>query len=342
MSEQDIRAIDDADRDSLYTLPLAFVPFKTPAIGGARLIKNGRLESVVEIYKGKRIGSGQVPIDSVGKAFGWPDDPAHPDRVLLKRIAELPSYDVYSLRILFRRHDIPVTDYTELKLSEQKKDELTEYMRAFTRPLILQTYGESDMDIPDYQDVIALFRKPSLERAREKLNIMAEKLEIDLIEVPKFLEDYSDIFLSIAYFRQCLDQIKPSITNFLESMQALRKKRQFADDTSLQEGTSRIAATIQRLQDAVTSRFNAFDIQTKSMWKEITATRFREVETLIKGHHTVIGGSLCALTVKMNAWTELFPDPNSGGPMERAAFIASEMSQGIEKIREIEESSGNL
>jgi len=342
MTEQDAHIITDVDRDSLFILPLAFVPFKTPAIHGARLIKNVRLESVVEIYKGKRIGSGQVPIETIGKAFGWSESSSHPDLVLLRQLAELPSYDIYSLRILFRRHNVPVTDYTELKLSESKKEELTEYMRSFTHPLIVQTYGEGNMDFQDYRDIITLFRKPSIERAREKLKIMALKLEIDLSEVPLFLEDYSDVFLSLSYFRQCLDQIKSSVVDFMESMQDLKKKRQFRDDKTLQDAVDRIATTLQRLMDAVATRFEEFDAQTKNMWEKITAKRFREVETLIKGHHTVIGGSLCAVTVKMNAWTALFPDRNAGGPIERASFIVSEMNQGIKKIHEIEKSTANL
>ncbi len=53
MAEQNIKSIPDVDRDSLYFLPLALVHFKTPAMQSARLIKNVRLKTVVEIYKGK-------------------------------------------------------------------------------------------------------------------------------------------------------------------------------------------------------------------------------------------------------------------------------------------------
>lgn len=336
MAEQNLKSIPDVDRDSLYILPLALVPFKTPAMRGARLIKNARLKSVVEIYKGKGIGSGQVPIESVGKAFGWPTDAAHPDRVLLGRLADLPSYDVYTLRILFRRYDIPVTDYTELRLSDRKKEELTAYMREFTAPLIVQTYGEGDMAFQDYEDVIQLFRKPSVEHAREKLKTLAKKLDIELSEVPDFLEDYGDTFLSVSYFRQCTEQIQPSVTEFLKSMNEIRRKRQFKDDQTLQSAADKIELTVRKLMDAVTERFEEFDAETKGMWENITAERFRQVEKLIKGYHTVIGGSLCTLAVKMSAWSELFPDRHAGGPMERVAFITTEMLQGIEKIEEVE------
>lgn len=340
MPEQDTNLPSDLDRDSLFILPLSVVPFQTPAIRGARLIKNVRLQSVVEIYKGKRIGSGQLPIASVAKAFGWPADSAHPDLALLNRLADLPSYDVYSLRILFRERNIPVTDYTELRLSEKKKEELTEYMRAFTHPLIVQTYGEGDMAFQNYQDVILLFRKPSVERAREKLKVMAQKLDIALSEVPDFLEDYSDIFLSLSYFRECLSQIQPTVEDFLVAMEKVRKQRQFQSDSTLQHACDQTERAIRKLMRAVTTRFEEFDRQTKGMWREITGKRFREVEALIKSSHTVIGGSLCALTVKMNAWRALFPNAGTGGPMERAAFITTEMNSGVERIREIERLAG--
>ncbi len=68
--------------------------------------------------------------------------------MLLGRLADLPSYDVYTLRIFFRRYDIPMTDYTELKLSDRKKEELTQYMRDFTRPLIVHSVPIRLMQTP--------------------------------------------------------------------------------------------------------------------------------------------------------------------------------------------------
>ena len=44
---------------------------------------------------------------------------------------------------------------------------------------------------------------------------------------------------------------------------------------------------------------------------------------------------LCALSVKMDAWVKLFPNPNAGGPMRRAEFVMTEMKQGIDRIKAI-------
>ena len=44
------------------------------------------------------------------------------------------------------------------------------------------------------------------------------------------------------------------------------------------------------------------------------------------------GGALCALSVKMAAWTDQFPNA-TGGVGRRAAFIMSDMRQGIEPLQ---------
>ncbi len=198
MNEQRPYDIRDVDRDSLHILALSIVPIETPPLKRARLIKNVRLQSIIEFFGDESTGSGQVDIEDLGGEFGWPEIPPHPDLILLRKLADLPSYDVFSLRILLRHHGIAVNGVEALKLSPTKQAELNEYMTSFSRPLIKEIYGGEDVSIQTFEDVIRLFRDPDLKRAREKLKIMSEKLEIGLEDVPKFLEDYGDIFLSLS------------------------------------------------------------------------------------------------------------------------------------------------
>ena len=95
---------------------------------------------------------------------------------------------------------------------------------------------------------------------------------------------------------------------------------------------------IKELMAAITGRFENFERGTKHMWDNISAERFRKVEQLISGYHTSIGGVLCSLSVKMEAWAKLFPSPSVGGPGKRAEFMMSEMKQGMDKIQMIEDS----
>jgi len=318
------------------------IPLETKALQRARMIKNVRLRSMVEVFRDELTGSGQLDIEDLGAEFGWPTEELHPDLVIMRKLGSLPSYDVYSLRVLLRQHGISVNDHEALRLSQTKNKELTQYMTAFTRPLILQIYGSDDLNIKDFNDVINLFRDPDLSRAREKLRMMAEKLEIKMEEVPTFLEDYGDIFLSLAYYRQCLDQIEGTISEFLEAMGDLRKNFQLRTDTNLMRTCDMIESTINGLMAAITGRFENFDRSTKDMWNEINAVRFRKVEALITNYHTTIGGVLCALSVKMDAWNTLFPSRMIGGPIRRSEFIMAEMKQGIENIKKVEDSAPML
>ncbi len=334
--------IQDTDRDSLHILPLSIMPIETPALWRARLIKNVRLESVIEFFADEDAGSGQMDIEGLGTEFDWPEDPVHPDLILLRKLSLMPSYDVYSLRIQLREHGIAVNSLEALKLSQGKAEELSTYMTDFTRPLIVQVYGGDDVSIQDFGDIIALFRDPDVKKAREKLEIMAGKLEIQLEDVPKFLEDYGDIFLSLSYYRQCLDQIEPVISHYLDSMEELKQNWQLKNDINLMKTCDMMQTTINGLMAAITGRFENFDRSTKDMWNEISAARFKRVRDLIEKYHTTIGGVLCALTVKMDAWARLFPDKDSGGPVKRSEFIMSEMKQGIDKIQKIEDDAPML
>ncbi len=327
----------DVDRDSLHILPLSILPIETPALRHARLIKNVRLRSMVELFVDPASGSGQLDVEDLPHEFKWELNPPHPDLVLLRRLALLSSYDVYSLRISLREHGITVTDVDALKLSEAKNRELTEYMTRFTHPLIVQIYGDEDMDIDSFEGLVALFRDPDVKKALDKLKVMASKLDIGLAEVPKFLEDYGDIFLSLSYYRHCLDEIEPIIGDFLASFRDMRHSWEISHDRNLLKAMALIETTFSHLTTAVSGRFRAFDRSTQDMWNDISAERFREVETLIAGYHTTIGGALCALSVKMHAWHRLFPTRDSGGPARRAEFIMSEIRQGLENIQKIED-----
>ena len=339
MSKQESAEISNVDRDSLHILPLSILPVETKALKKARLIKNARLESVVEFFDDLHSGSGQVEIEALGGQFDWPETPSHPDLILMRKLGQLPSYDVYSLRILLRQHGIDVDNLQSLKLSAEKAQELKDYMTTFTHPLIMEIYGDSDVDIQNFADIVALFREPDIKKAREKLEVMAGKLDIKLQEVPRFLEDYGDIFLSFSYYRQCLDQVGPVIEEFLKSLKEIRGNWQLKSDANLIKTCERMDSIFNKLLATITHRFETFDRSTKDMWDNITAERFRQVEELIGSYHTTIGGELCSLGVKMNAWHRLFPTPDSGGPVKRSEFIMSDMKQGIEKIRLIERSA---
>ncbi|HAQ00553.1 MAG TPA: hypothetical protein DCQ35_11155, partial [Rhodospirillum rubrum] len=272
VEERKLTPIEDSDMDSLFVLPLHLIPLETPALSRARMIKNTRLRSVVEMFEDSSTGSGQVEVNDLPRLFGWdPDKGIHPDLAVLRKLAGLESYDVFSLRILLREHGIAVSQQDALKLSDEKNKELTSYMTKFTYPLIMQIYGDENLVINDFDDVIKLFRDPDLRKAKQRLQQMADKLGISMLEVPKFLEDYGDIFLSLSYYRNCLDRLAPLLETFISAMYEIRGNYQLRQDPNLVKSIIMMESTINELSSAITGRFENFDRSTKQMWDEISA-----------------------------------------------------------------------
>ena len=328
-------AIADFDRDSMHTLPLSAVPIRLPALRRARLVKTPRLDVAVEMFTGGGTGTGLLDIYNVERHFNLPSAPPHPDIVLLRKLSGLPSFDVYSLRILLREAGIPVTDENALKLSPERVTALNAYMMTFTRPLVQAIFGDADTSINTFDDVLGILRNPDIKKVRERLMQIATTLSLEIMEIPKFLEDFGDIMLSLSYYRQVLDSIMPAVDSFLGGTKELKGNFQLKNDAALMGNVVAIEKVIMALLSNITGRFESFDRSTNDLWQNLSADRFRKVEELIKSYHTSIGGILCALSVKMDAWIKLFPHPNAGGPARRAEFVMSEMKQGIDRIKSI-------
>jgi len=324
-----------SDLDALHIMPMSIIPFENHSLSHARMIKNTRLQSMIELFQDTDTGSGQMTVDAAARQLREQANASPHDITILRKLSRMPSYDVYSLRVSLREQNIAVNDIKALQLSPTKSHELAGYMKDFTFPLIRDIYGSGDVEIKEFDDLLNLFRNPDIKMAREKLDMMAKKLDIDLMELPRFLEDYGDIFLSLAYYKHCLDETAPITKGFLESLHKIRNNWELKSDQNLMKTCEMLEKTFTGLSAHLKRLFEEFDASTKDFWNDVSAERFRQVEALIESYHTTIGGVLCALSVKMSAWNNLFPRDSVGGPVKRSEFIMLEMRQGIEDVRKI-------
>jgi hypothetical protein len=325
------------DRDTLHTLRLSDMPLEHPTIKRSRMIKNSKLDSVIELYRDRDTGSGQIEVTKVPAKFGL--SMSHPDMRILYILAEMPSYDVYSLRVALRQAGIEVNNQEALKLSPGKVNELGAFMKKFTRPLLMQVYGDEGVKMESFADVIQLFRDPDVQKAKHKLMLLAGKLGIEITAIPRFLEDYADIFMSISYYRQCLGRVTPHAEDFYLALNDLRKNFQMKNNPQFIVAAKEMETTFNSLITSVTTKLDSFDRRTQDMWNNLSAERFRKIEAVIKTFHQMMGGILCALTVKMDAWVELFPNRNVGSPGRKGEFILGDMRTGLQRIRDIEASA---
>ena len=323
--------IPDQDRDSLHTIPISILPVQTLIFRRARMVKNSRLESVIEFFGGVGCGRGQLDVRGVAKFLALEQSPPHPDVVLLQTVADLPSFDVYSLRILLRAKNISIADSSALTLSAAKMESLSSYMATFTRPLVAEIFGQN-AQASQFTDIVGMFRSTNPGEVRARLQMMADRLGIPIEAIPKFLEDYGDIFMSLSYYRECLDGLLPQVQSFMDGIAQVRGSHQLAQDRSLMGVVDMIEATINGKLSSITGKVESFERATNDMWRDLTADRFKKIEALVANYHTSIGSALCALSVKMTAWSDQFPT-KTGGVGRRAAFIMSDMRQGIEYMQ---------
>ncbi len=328
------------DLDSLYVLPLRILPLASTAIQRAKMVKDSRLNSAIEIFSNKATGTGLVYLDDLKPAtFGISRREFKADLAMLESLGRLNSFDVYSLRICLRELDIELESDAYLDLSNEKKSELADYMKAFTMPLLKQVYGTTEVDAGDSGDIVKLFSDPDVDVAIQKLRRLSDVLDIGLQDIPKFLEDFSDIYLSLAYYQQYLDDITPKIISFIDEMLMLKTSWQLRQDPRLMDACDSLESSLNDLIVSVTGRFEAFSRNTDKMWENINAERFRKVEALIKAHHSTIGGILCGVGSKMHAWRSSYQDAEKGGPIGRSVVIMSEIVPGLDKIIELDVAS---
>ncbi len=327
-------ASNGADKDALHILPLSQIPLETQALRDTRLIKNTHLEGVVELFNENGSGSGQIEPHDLRHVFDM-SRTGRQDINIIRSLCGLPSFDVYSLRINLRKLGITIEDHDSLKLSDAKAGQLENHMRVFTRPLIATIYGSSEAEARSLRDIVALFATPDLELARKNLRRLSATLNVDIGEIPGFLQDYGDVYLSLAYYQFCLEEDAPRLKRFLTEMQALKEDPRFHSDRAFQRSCSMIEEKLMLVFREVNDILTAFRARTANLWKDLSNERFRDMERLVLAHQTQIGGALCAITVKMNAWNVSFPSPTAGNPAARVDFILRDMQQGLENIEPI-------
>lgn len=327
-------ASNGTDKDALHILPLSQIPLETQALRDTRLIKNTHLEGVVELFNENGSGSGQIEPHDLRLVFDM-SGTGRNDIDIIRSLCALPSFDVYSLRINLRKLGIAVEDHDSLKLSDAKAKQLESYMRVFTRPLIASIYGSTEADARSLHDIVALFTTPDIELARKNLQRLSTTLNIDIGKIPAFLEDYGDVYLSLAYYQFCLEDNAPRLRGFLEEMQALREEPRFRSDASFQKSCANIEGKLMMVFREVNDILDAFRARTADLWADLSNERFRDMENLVLSHQTQIGGALCAITVKLNAWSTKFPTPSAGNPTARVDFILHDMQPGLENIEPI-------
>jgi hypothetical protein len=321
-------------RDALHILPLSMVPLATPGLRRAHLLKNVHLEGVLELFYDPATGSGQIDPEQLPLVFDFSGDRAG-DLDIIKRLSVLPSYDVYSLRVNLKRLGISGDSDKNLQLSHEMAEELATHMRRFTQPLIAAIYGEKGSQDVSFADVLTLFADPNVGGARKNLKRLAQTLEIDLREIPQFLADYADVYMSLSYYRQCLVELGPILGKLLAALKNLKLERDMQAESAIMRAIEETETKLRTIYQQAGNVVDMFEATTDDMWKDLTSARYKKIKKMILGLQTTMGAGLCALSVKAQAWNTKFPTPISGSVADRARYVMRDMSYGLDKVKSV-------
>ena len=326
--------IAEYDRDSIHTLPLSIVPIKTAALTKARLIKNVRFETRIELFREKGMGSGQIGVEEIGDFFGEEAGLAD-DILLLRRLGQLPAFDPYTLRVGLRQAGIDVLDIGALQLSAKKKAELMPLMRNITRPLMTYLYGDQDAEANDLEALIQRVANPDTPRVKARIRRMAKALNTDIARLPDMLESYGDTYLALSYYRGYFQYGLPVVDRLLAWIADVRDSGLVRQDPSVQKSLEKIEEILLFVTRSVTQRFNSFDRETVVQWDKISLDTFNSVRGLITKHQRSLAEVLCGLTVKLYEWEDKFPN-GGGSPEKRIDFISADLRPGLDRLWALE------
>lgn len=336
-----VSTIADYDRDSIHILPLSILPLGNAALGRARLIKNHRLETRVELYRETGGGSGQIAIDEVPDFFPGDGAALAGDMALLRRLGELPAFDPYTLRIGLRRAGVNVLDLGALQLSAAKRAELQPLMRGITRPLVAYLFGAGAASGQNMDALMRTVESPASPLVRQRILGMAISLRVDPDALPNMLEDYGDTYLALSYYRGYLIYALPVVGRIIDWMREIRQDSFLRSDPNVQRTFQRVEGLLNLITTSAARRFNDFDRRKVLNWDTVTVESFRAIRAMVSEHQESLAQVLCGLTVKIYEWEQRFPS-GGGSPEKRADFVNSDLKPGLEMLWQIERDAARL
>lgn len=337
MTSKDISAEDlyiEQAKDALHILPLEMISLQTPPLRRLCLVKDARLETKVELYRGQESGKGLVDCDKLIGFFPAHKEALKQDVPKIQALSTLSSFDVFSLRIGLRRLGIDVNDMSYLTLSPRTQEKLSQHMREFTKPLLVRVYGSADQRAAQFSDLVGLFRNPDRGEALKNLKQMSSALQVDLAEIPAFLEDYGDMFLSVAYYRSNFEEARGLMTDFVAWTEGISNNMHLSRDKDLMLRCETARESVDVIHYSLLNRLGIFQERFGTFWQDINRQSFHEIRDLITSNYQSLGGALCGVSVKMKAWRQKFPTA-AGAPNNRADFVVAEIFPGLSRLTEM-------
>ena len=316
-----------AEQDAFDKLALARMPLANVSLRAGHLIKDAQMDTMFELVNDPLAGSLQIRADEISKNFSI----SAADQELINKLASLGSYDVYSLRINLQKLGIKL-DNDLFDLSAEAKSRLTGYTLAFTRPLILAVFGDGEVSATE--SLQKIFRDSDREKVSRRLKTMSEKVGIPVSEIPDFLSDYRELYMSGSYYAHTFEGILKDVARLYAWLAALKAQPEVASSPRVLDSCVKTEEAMKFLCNSVIERMEEFKSGFENFWKHMSRKSFEKLRRQIEDNRSGLGAVLCGLTVKMRDWSQAFPDDRPT-TAQRVKYVA-EMKAFLDKLQNME------
>lgn len=329
---------DDKDKgggagDDFDKLPLSIIPLASERLKSSRLVKNTRLETMLELHNDPVSGSLQIRPEDIPKNF---PGASKNDLDIIQKLSELKSYDVYSLRLSLKKLGIEV-DPSALALSDEMKERLERYSAEFTRPLILHLFGDAEHhDIKDAQDFHRLFQAPNVALVQERLKNLSQKTGVAPSDLPAFLEHYRDLFLATLYYRNNFEALVPELNHLWLWLSDLKSQPEAAASAEGTASCRKVTGAFRALFISTRERLAKFRAAFDAFWSDTSPEAFARLKQEIEDNHLSMGAVLCGIGVKIRDWARAFPAGQRMDARSRLQYVMTELEPGLDQLTQME------
>lgn len=325
--ERELTAEDEIDQ-----LPLDAMPLNSNTLKKAKLIKNSKLQTVLELYNDANIGSLQLDPDALHEIFTTENEKLAEDQRLITRLSTLDSFDVFSLRGSLEEMGIEVENLDALELSEEMQSRLKKYAGEFTAPLLMNIFSMTKPQAREAGSIRQFLNNPDPKIVQKNLKKMSEQTGIPVAEIPEFIEEYSEVYMSVAYYRNNFESISGDMARFFEWVEVLKNHKDVAANPQTAISCTNVQRQLEYLYVSMQQRLELFQYNFEGFWKDINRENLQKLREEIAEVHRSMGVTLCGLVVKMRAWAREFPSNDVGGFQKRSKYVFSELEPGLDKL----------
>tara|TARA_Y100000746_G_scaffold201197_1_gene186005 strand:- start:405 stop:1118 length:714 start_codon:yes stop_codon:yes gene_type:complete len=218
-----------------------------------------------------------------------------------------------------------------LKLSDERVGTLFDLMSRITRPLIQYLYTDDNLRIKDTSGLLSLIQNTEPLKVKDRLDMVASNLEISLNELPNYLQEFGELFLSVSYFESTFREFNPKLDQFLLWAEDGVKNSNLRNDPNAQRELTQTEQKFRELKENLEARFRLLGNITQIDWQDLGASDFKKIQREILSQQANLAIGLCGLAVKMIEWEYQFPSAG-GSPQQCLEFLSAEANTGLDNL----------